>query len=86
MPSEARTGVWGRILRKHHNLQASFVPQLKMGWGKFSLDSAGADSVIVRRAKRETFSLDSDGADPVTARRAKRENGGMGEDPPGSTT
>jgi hypothetical protein len=32
------------------------------------------------------FSLDSDGADPVTARRAKRENGGMGEDPPGSTT
>jgi hypothetical protein len=25
------------------------------------------------------------GAVPVTARRAKRENGGMGEDPPGST-
>jgi hypothetical protein len=26
-----------------------------------------------------------DGAVPVTARRAKRENGGLGEDPPGST-
>jgi hypothetical protein len=25
------------------------------------------------------------GALPVTARRAKRENGGLGEDPPGST-
>jgi hypothetical protein len=25
------------------------------------------------------------GAVPVTARRAKRENGGLGEDPPGST-
>jgi hypothetical protein len=31
------------------------------------------------------FSLESDGAVPVTARRAKRENGGLGEDPPGST-
>jgi hypothetical protein len=27
----------------------------------------------------------SDGALPTTARRAKRENGGLGEDPPGST-
>jgi hypothetical protein len=31
------------------------------------------------------LSLDSNGAVPVTARRAKRENGGLGEDPPGST-
>ena len=31
------------------------------------------------------FSQGSDGALPVTARRAKRENGGLGEDPPGST-
>jgi hypothetical protein len=31
------------------------------------------------------FSQGSDGAVPVTARRAKRENGGLGEDPPGST-
>jgi hypothetical protein len=30
--------------------------------------------------------VDSDEALPVTARRAKRENGGLGEDPPGSTT
>jgi hypothetical protein len=28
---------------------------------------------------------DSDGGLPVTARRAKRENGGLWEDPPGST-
>jgi hypothetical protein len=31
------------------------------------------------------LSRGSDGASPVTARRAKRENGGLGEDPPGST-
>jgi hypothetical protein len=31
------------------------------------------------------FSQGSDGALPTTARRAKRENGGLGEDPPGST-
>jgi hypothetical protein len=31
------------------------------------------------------FSQGSDGVVPVTARRAKRENGGLGEDPPGST-
>jgi hypothetical protein len=31
------------------------------------------------------FSQGSEGALPVTARRAKRENGGLGEDPPGST-
>jgi hypothetical protein len=31
------------------------------------------------------LSQNSDGALPVTARRAKRENGGLGEDPPGST-
>jgi hypothetical protein len=31
------------------------------------------------------FGQGSDGAVPVTARRAKRENGGLGEDPPGST-
>jgi hypothetical protein len=31
------------------------------------------------------FSQASDGALPTTARRAKRENGGLGEDPPGST-
>ena len=31
------------------------------------------------------FSQGSDEALPVTAGRAKRENGGLGEDPPGST-
>jgi hypothetical protein len=31
------------------------------------------------------FSRGSEGASPVTARRAKRENGGLGEDPLGST-
>jgi hypothetical protein len=31
------------------------------------------------------FSQGSDDALPVTAGRAKRENGGLGEDPPGST-
>jgi hypothetical protein len=31
------------------------------------------------------FSQYGYGAVPVTARRAKRENGGLGEDPPGST-
>jgi hypothetical protein len=31
------------------------------------------------------FSQGEDGALPATARRAKRENGGLGEDPPGST-
>jgi hypothetical protein len=31
------------------------------------------------------LSQGSEGGLPVTARRAKRENGGLGEDPPGST-
>jgi hypothetical protein len=38
-----------------------------------------------RNASNWSLLQGSEGALPVTARRAKRENGGLGEDPPGST-
>jgi hypothetical protein len=41
--------------------------------------------IYLRGLRTRMFSLACDGAVPVTARRAKRENGGLGEDPPGST-
>jgi hypothetical protein len=38
-----------------------------------------------RQTRSDDLLPSSDQALPVTARRAKRENGGLGEDPPGST-
>jgi hypothetical protein len=51
-----------------------------------SLGHQEVQSLINRSFLRtHMFSQGSDGAVTETARRAKRENGGLGEDPPGST-
>jgi hypothetical protein len=47
--------------------------------------SPGSKMTYQQVVRTWMFSQGSDGAVPVTARRAMRENGGLGEDPSGST-
>jgi hypothetical protein len=59
------------------------LPAAAQGTSGFSFLLQSLRIVTAKRALGP--SQGSEGALPVTARRAKRENGGLGEDPPGST-